>query len=487
MIRLSFAFVAISVSLWAQADRARIVGTVTDPTGAVIPGASITAKDANTGSERQATADERGYYVISNLPPSEYTVTGKSRDLGPKEYSRIHVGVGQERTINIVLQPASITTEVTVSGGELSVIDTSSAAIGTNVNAREVASMPLNGRQLSQLYLLAPGAQTAGGGSFDNIRFSGRANQENAVRFDGIEASSIIDASPGNLNGEISTGFRLQNSLETVSEFRVDSSNYPAEFGTGTAGQISVISKSGGNDFHGGLFEYLRNNAMDARNFFDGTNKTPVRLNQFGGSVGGPIKKDKLFFFVAQENLKQRAGVNLIATVPSAAARARAVPSILPLLAGYPTGVPTSNADLDLAQRAASSSIDEYFGSFRLDHNINTKFSQYLRYNRDQGYLTQPLDVTGSNQIITSVPQNVVYTLQQVYSPTVINETKLGFNGSKTRINGVTPLIAGVDTSAFAVSFTGTVAIPGIGGQGASARGASLRDFVPGNRSQEGR
>ena len=131
-------------------------------------------------------------------------------------------------------------------------------------------TLPLNGRQLSQLYLLAPGAQTAGGGSFDNIRFSGRANQENAVRFDGIEASSIIDASPGNLNGEISTGFRLQNSLETVSEFRVDSSNYPAEFGTGTAGQISVVSKSGGNDFHGGVFEYLRNNALDARNFFDG-------------------------------------------------------------------------------------------------------------------------------------------------------------------------------------------------------------------------
>ena len=128
-----------------------------------------------------------------------------------------------------------------------------SAAIGANVNAREVGQLPLNGRQLSQLYLLAPGAQTAGGGSFDNIRFSGRANQENAVRFDGVEASSIIDASPGNLNGEISTGFRLQNSLETVAEFRVDSSNYPAEFGTGTAGQISVVSKSGGNDFHGGI------------------------------------------------------------------------------------------------------------------------------------------------------------------------------------------------------------------------------------------
>src|SRR5438128_2383885 len=126
MIRLSIVFVAISISLLAQADLARIVGTVSDPTGAVIPGASITAKDNRTGSLRQATADERGYYVIANISPSDYVVTGKSKDLGPNEYSRIHVSVGQERTLNIVLQPASVTSEITVSGGELSVVDTSS-------------------------------------------------------------------------------------------------------------------------------------------------------------------------------------------------------------------------------------------------------------------------------------------------------------------------------------------------------------------------
>src|SRR2546425_12388722 len=108
--------------------------------------------------------------------------------------------------------------EINVSGGELPVIDTSSARIGANVNEREVAQLPLNGRQVSQLYLLAPGALTAGSGSFDNIRFSGRANEENAIRIDGVEATSVLDASPGNLNGEISTGFRLQASLETIQE-----------------------------------------------------------------------------------------------------------------------------------------------------------------------------------------------------------------------------------------------------------------------------
>src|SRR6185503_1418101 len=125
-----------------------------------------------------------------------------------------------------VLQPESVKQEVTVTETGLTAVDTSSARIGANVNEREVANMPLNGRQLSQLYLLAPGAQTAGGGSYDNIRFSGRANQQNAIRFDGVEASSIVDASPGNLNGETSTGLRLQSSLENIQEFRVESSNY---------------------------------------------------------------------------------------------------------------------------------------------------------------------------------------------------------------------------------------------------------------------
>jgi hypothetical protein len=473
--------------LVGQSDVARIAGTITDTSGAVIPGAAVTAKNEKTGQDRKVVADSTGRYVIPNLSPSTYAITAEAASFSESRYSGVPLSVGQERVVNITLQPSTVTTELNVSGGEMAVIDISSAAVGTNVTSREVAQLPLNGRQLSQLYLLAPGAQTAGGGSFDNIRFSGRANQENAVRFDGVEASSIIDASPGNLNGEISTGFRLQNSVETVSEFRVDSSNYPAEYGTGTAGQISVISKSGSNELHGGLFEYFRNSQLDARNFFDGPNKAPLRLNQFGGSIGGPIVKNKIFFFAAQESLAQRAGLNLIATVPSASARARAVPSIQPLLAGYPTGVPTSNPDLDLAQRSASAAINEYFGSFRIDHRINDRFTQYLRYNRDQGYLTQPLDVTGSTQVVTGVPQNAVYTLSQIWKPTVVNETKLGFNGNKTRINGVTPLIPGVDTSALAVSFTGTVAIPGVGGQGSSAGAASLGNLVRGNSSQNGR
>jgi Carboxypeptidase regulatory-like domain len=459
-----------------------------------VPNAVLTVVNEKTGQVRKLTADSAGYFVVPNLPaPSTYKITAQAASLGPSEYTGIPISVGQERVLHITVSPTTVATEVQVSGGDLTVIDVSSAEVGANVNSREVGQLPLNGRQLSQLYLLAPGAQTAGGGSFDNIRFSGRANQQNEVRFDGIEGSSIIDSSPGNLDGEISTGFRLQASLENVAEFQVQSSNYPAEYGTGTAGQISVVTKSGGNELHGGLFEYLRNDTLDARNFYDGLAplslpKNPLRLNQYGGSVGGPILKNKLFFFASQESLRQRAGVNLIGSVPSLSARAKAVPSIKPLMAGYPIGqLSTVNTDLDIAQSTQTTSIDEYYGSVRLDYHLNDKYTMYLRYNRDQGYLQAPLDVSGAYQVVTATPQNAIYSFQQILKPTLINEFKFGVNDNKTRIAGFAPPIPGVDTSAFSVSFTGQVAIPGIGGQGAPAGASVLGNLIRANSTQNGR
>ncbi|MBI3278681.1 MAG: TonB-dependent receptor [Acidobacteria bacterium] len=473
---------------FGQSDQARIGGTVTDSAGAIVPGAAVVVKNEKTGSERSASANAEGHYLVTNLPPAQYTVAGKAPGLGPTTVSRITLTAGQERAVNLLLEPAALQQQITISGGELMVVDTSSARIGGNVNEREVATLPLNGRQLSQLYLLVPGAQTAGGGSFDNIRFSGRANQQNAIRFDGVEASSIIDASPGNLNGETSTGFRLQTSLENVQEFRVESSNYPAEYGTGTAGQISVVTKSGSNEFHGAVFEYIRNNAMDARNFFDGSDTSPLRLNQFGGSLGGPIVRNKLFFFGNYEGLRQRAGVNILEAVPSAAARARAVPSIAPLMAAYPAGgTPTSNPDLNLYRLSSSSAMDENYGSLRFDYRISDKYSLAARYFRDQGELTSPLNVTGNYQRVSAVPQNAMVSLQQILSPSAINETKAGLNAYKSRINGVAPNLNGIDLSAVSVDFTGTATIAGIGGQGVSGGAARIGGLVRSNSAQNGR
>ncbi len=486
---VAFLLLALGLVAYGQQDRATLSGTVTDSSGAVIPNANIMVTDTRTNSSRMVTSNDQGLYTVPNLTPSIYDLVAEAPGLGPARYNQITLVVGQERIVDILLEPAAVSSEITVSSGELTMLDTTSAAVGTTVNSREVASLPLNGRQLSQLYLLVPGAVTAGGGSYDNIRFSGMANQQNEIKIDGIEGSSIIDASPGNLDGEVSTGFRLQSSLETVEEFNVKSSNYPAEYGTGDGGQITVITKSGTNQYHGTTFEYLRNDALDARNFFDKATKTPLKLNQFGGSIGGPIARNKLFFFGDYEGLRQRAGRNLIATVPSALARSEAVASIQPLINAYPVGqTHTSNPLLDIAQVNASNPINEDYGNLRFDYHVNDKLSMYLRYSRDQGYLTSPLDVSGSYSQVTAVPQNLAYTIQHLISPTMINEIKLGYNGSKTRIAGYAPAIPGVDlASGISVSFAGKVAIAGIGGQGASAAASTLGNLVRGNSSQNGR
>jgi hypothetical protein len=289
-----------------QIDAGRIAGTITDATGAVIPAATVTVKNENTGRIHKAVANEKGVYLVSQLSPSRYTVTAEAAGMAPAEYTGIGLQVGQERTLNVTLQPSTVNTEVVVSGGALTVIDTSSAAIGGNVSAREVAELPINGRQISQLYMMAPGAVNFGPGTFDDVRFNGRSFEQNALRFDGIEAGGIVTNNPSNIGGEINSVFRLQASMENVQEFRVDASNYPAEFGTGSGGQISIVTKSGGNALHGGVFEYFRNDALDARNEFDGASPSVLRLNQFGGSVGGPVVKDKTFFFAGVEAMAQR-------------------------------------------------------------------------------------------------------------------------------------------------------------------------------------
>src|SRR4026209_2705608 len=314
--------VLTQLSASAQTDQGRIVGTVTDANGAIVPGATVLVKNERTAEERSTTTNESGYYIIASLKPSLYTVSASAQSL-TVQVTNVRVLVGQELNLSLTLQPTGVEAKVDVSAAGNTAIETGSASMSVNVNPREVEALPLNGRQLSQLYMQAPGSVNSGSGPFGDIRFSGRAVQQNVIRYDGIEGSAIIDASPGNLNGELPTPFRLQSSLENVQEFRVDSNNFPAEFGTGTGGQVSVVTKSGSNQFHGSLFEYIRNDVLDAANFFDNVigQKAPLRLNQFGGSLGGPIVKDKAFFFFSYEGYRLRAGVNSIEAVPGSANR----------------------------------------------------------------------------------------------------------------------------------------------------------------------
>jgi hypothetical protein len=484
----------MSALAFGQGDQGRIAGTVEDASGAVIPGVTITITNLRTGEQRTVLTGDSGNYVLAALKPSEYTASAALPGFATSERKGLQLVAGQRLDVNFTLQAAAVATTVNVETADVPIIDTSSATMGVNVDQREVQDLPINSRQLSQLYLQAPGAQNTGSGTFSDIRFSGRAVEQNAVRFDGIEASAIIDASPGNVGGELNSPFRLQSSLENIQEFRVDSNNYPAELGTGTGGQVSVVTKSGTNEFHGSLFEYFRNDALDARNFFDRVGKSPLRMNQFGGSVGGPIVKNKAFFFFSYEGYRLRNGTNFIEAVPNDNARLRAVPSILPVFDAFrsPKAITlvgaSTDPDYDIVQLNAKNTVDENSFGLRLDYKINENHSLYTRFFRDQATSVQPQSVSGRELRIRSWPQNGVIALQSLLSPTLINEAKVGYNGALTRGFGSSQVLAnGIDTSPLTISLTGSIANTGIAGQASNTGVATAGGLVRLNSQANGR
>jgi len=500
-LAILFLLVTAGVAL-AQTDNGKITGYAKDANGAIVPGASINVVNEKTGEERSAKANDDGYFVVPALKASSYRVIGEISGMTGK-IDHVELSVGQTLTLNLAMTASGVSATVNVVSGEDTIVNTGSATIGANVNAREVEGLPVNGRQLSQLYLQAPGSVNTGSGTFGDIRFSGRAVEQNIVRYDGIEGTAIIDASPGNLNGEIPTPFRLQSSLENVQEFRVDSNNYPAEQGTGTGGQINVVTKSGGNAFHGSVFEYLRNDALDAANFFDNIigQKSKLRLNQFGGSIGGPIKKDKAFFFFSYEGYKLRAGLNSIEAVPGLASRICAPPlgtgavacnaATAGLIPGFrAAGAVTLRVGPDLfdtIQLQANNVVDESSVAFRFDYKFNQKHSTYFRYFRDQAANDQPDGVTGRRIFIRQVPQNGIFAFQSVLTPTLLNEFKLGYNGAYSRINATAPPVNGIDLSLLSLNIAGSVAGFSLPGQGANAGVAVPGGLVRSNSAQNGR
>lgn len=497
----------------AQSDVAQVRGTVTDNTGAVIAGATVTIKSAATGFERSVTTNDNGQFTLPQLRPTSYTVTVTQNGFTPQE-ATFELSLGQTRTVDFKLEAGGGTEVVNVSANAdaAASIDSSSNRIGVNVTAREVKELPVNGRNYSQLQLLTPGATNTGTGNFNEVRFNGRSNEQNQTRLDGVESSAVFDASPGYLTVQGSQ-FRLQTSIENVQEFRVDSSNYPAEYGTGTGGQINVIGKSGSNDFHGSAFEYFRNNALDARNFFDGAEKSPLRLNQFGGSLGGRIIKNRLFFFGSYEGLRQRAGFNIIEATPSATSRLF-VTGIQPggfanqsaqwtaaatalgfnpaaftqaqfdqinnlrtlgVINAFPIGTGPEIAGggftgtqpaLQEVRRNFSSALDENAFNFRVDGKISERLNGYVRFNSDYGDLGAPDGTSGRVLAGRQEFFNIVASLSQVYGSAIVNETKFGVNRPKTdlRTKFSASGISGLDIASTLFNISGSIVNPGVNG-----------------------
>jgi len=422
--------------LAAQVDRATLNGTVSDATGAVIPGAKVEAVAPATGLRRTTTTGPFGAYNIPGLPIGTYNVTVSAAGFKATTYQGVALGVGQVGTLDAHLEVGTLATAVEVTGTAVEVNRTT-AEIGGVVGSQQVRSIPLNGRNWADLMMLAPGAIDAGsGGGSDqrDIRFSGRSRDDNNYTFDGIDNSGVQEQAQ-------KSDTRLGVSLDAVAEFRVNSAVYTAESGAGGGGQINVVSKTGGNAFHGGGFEYYRNDGMNARGPFGAATLPALSQNQFGGNFGGPIIKNKSFFFANYEAFRQETTSNPLGYVPSASFRQQVVaksPALAPVINAYPsattypaatTTVLSVNADMDSIRPLLKPTVREDSGMFRFDQRFSDNTTMFVRYNNDDLLKLTP-GVMGLATRLGVRPQNVVIQLQHLFSPRVINETKVGMNRS---------------------------------------------------------
>ena len=415
---------------FAQVDRAALGGIVTDPSGRVLPHAQVTAVQNATGLERSTTSSATGTYDVPELPVGNYTITFEHQGFKTLTYVDVEEVLGRTRSLDATLQVSGNNERVEVSTSSEQ-IDKMSDALGGRVEQKQATQLPLNGRNWATLTALVPGAVDTGGSNQRSVRFAGRGRDDDNFTYDGIDATNIV-------NQPQQPYVRLSIPLDTIQEFRVDSMLATAE-SAGTGGpQLAVTSPSGTNALHGDAFEFLRNNIFDARQPVPvvTTPQPPFHMNQFGASLGGPIVRQKAFFFLAFESYRQHWGFPLLGYVPSDAFRSQVAadsPVLVPILNAYPKSeISTSNPNINQFTSQGLQAVTENSAMMRLDQRFSGKTTAYVRFNIDRAVNTQPLASSGNYladlQQLTSAPVNGAIELLHVASPTLTNEFKFGFN-----------------------------------------------------------
>ncbi|MFN7945459.1 MAG: carboxypeptidase regulatory-like domain-containing protein [Blastocatellia bacterium] len=410
-------------------SNATLQGTVTDPSGSAVTNATIIVRNTATGLERTVQTDSAGSYQIAALPPGSYRVEVQAQGFSPQILNNVTLEVSSNVVQNIQLKVGNVTQEVNVTS-DAPVVETTTITVGQVINQKTVQEIPLNGRHFVDLGLLIAGSVTPpqngfltaplrGQGSF---AFNTAGNREDTVNFmiNGI-----------NLNDQVQNQITFQPSINTVQEFKVDNSTYGAEFGRNSGAIVNIATRSGTNQFHGEAFEFLRNDALDARNFFD-VKKPPFKRNQFGGALGGPIFKDKSFFFFSYEGLRQRQGLTINSGVLSDAQRAQVTdPVIKKLLPLIPVANFNNNGVAQFrGAGTAPVNIDQWTGD--VSHNFGTsdRLHGYYAFQRDE----RGEPTLGGNTLPgfgdTRQSHRQIFTLNEThtFSPTVVNEARFGFN-----------------------------------------------------------
>ncbi|HEU5240324.1 MAG TPA: TonB-dependent receptor [Pyrinomonadaceae bacterium] len=466
MQRLRAALVAVSSLLFSailvcgQGTTGEISGTVKDPQGASVPATTVTVTNLDTPFKREATTNTDGYYRFVGLPVGRYVVRFEHQGF-KIGIINLKLTVAEQAIANFDMEVGAITEQVMVTitgGGE---VETTGSTMSGLVDEKKIRDLPLNGRDMAQLVLMQPGVvnsrssvQSSNTGRGTRFSVAGARPSQNLFQLDGTNINDALNNTPGSAQG-------LLVGVETVKEFRVLTNTYSAEYGRATGGVFLAVTKSGTNDFHGSAFEFLRNDNLDARNFFDrcpGTNpdckakgRPEFRRNQFGFAVGGPVMlpfgegknagyngKNKTFFFGSYEGLREFKGISTVSIVPDNKARQGILPGQTPF-----TVDPRSKPILDLFPAPNGNNFgdgtaefngvtdrlsNDDFLTIKIDHNFSNSHSIFGRYLRDKSDQVLPRNFPEFPNLAVNTKQVFTFEDLKVFSPTVLNEFRFGFN-----------------------------------------------------------
>jgi hypothetical protein len=461
-------------TLNAQVVGATLTGTISDASGGAIAGAQISCKNLGTDVSRDVVADSAGFYTLPNLGAGTYTITVTASGFATQVRSDFTLTVGESQQMNVTMSVGQVAQKVEVSG-EAPSVETTSSEISAVVNSTTIVDLPLNGRSWTDLTNLERGVsviettsgETSSGscnrGCGVQISINGGRPQQNSYRIDGVSINDQFNAGPGSQAGGGNLG------VDAIQEYSVITDNQSAEYGREAGGVVNAITRGGTNDFHGSAFEFLRNSALDARNFFDpASGPPPFRRNQFGGSVGGPIFKKKMFFFVSYEGLRQSLGTTVQDLVPSANAHngilstgnVTVAPQIQLALALYP--VPNGamiTPDQGIYAFASTNVIKENFVDARIDRILSATdtLNGTFQYDRAVGSFPD----TFANQLLGNITQRLLATVAEthVFNSALLNTARVGY----TRFTA--PIGIGLGAINPAANNPDSATVPGVDGQ----------------------
>ena len=478
---MGFCIFALGPALMAQVVGSTLSGTVTDPSGAVISSADVSATHLETGINRTITTKADGAYAIPNLKPGAYKVEVVAKGFQTSILPNIVLTVGAEQQLNITLHVGQTSESIQVTDIE-SGVQLASSELSAVVDSRTVRELPLNGRDWTQLATLQPGvisvreqqdftngAQRGNRGFGAQLIISGGRPTENNYRIDGVSMNDYSNAGPGSVVGG-------NLGVDAIQEFSVLTGNYSAEYGRTAGGVINGTTRSGTNHFHGSVYEFLRNSALDAKNYFDATTSPPpFKRNQFGGSFGGPIFKDRTFFFADYEGLRQSLGATHVNNVPSLSARQGQLstgpvvvdPAVTKFLGLYPlpNQGPTTG-DIGIYKFVGNQIVNENFFITRVDHHVSAKDSIFGSYMLDDTSFSQPTDL---NAVLTgSSTKRQLFSLEEthLFTPAFVNSVRFGISREVAfvdqSVSAINPLASDASLGAVPGRDAPAVRVPGL-------------------------